>query len=320
METTNTTPKTTIRASVMAIKPIAYRASQGISWTPDKRGEQWLADCENSLRHYLAQIPEEMHATFEAKFISLYSQWLGAMSRCISSMITGGSNFPVKRAERANRNADAALQRLNQWTEKFIKRCNRQQRLTGWAEIERLQEKVDTLQRLQEMMKAANKVIRNKKLADVEKIDELVALGFKEEQATQLLVPTAWQPAGFAPYQLTNNNAKIKDAQARIARLTRIAESADRELVINGVTVKVCNSEERLRLCYVGKPDADTISLLKQNGFKWSPSNTAWQRQLTDNAYWAAARVLAGRNASLEEEKAVRNQLKQTDTPNETEI
>lgn len=307
------------RASVQALKPIAYRASQGISFEPEKRGEQWLNDCENSLRNYLAQIPEEMHATFEQKYVQLYGQWLGAMSRCISPMITGGSKFPTRRAEKLNRNEHAALERMQLWVEKFIKRCNRQQRLTGWAEIERLQEKVDTLQRLQDMMKAANKVCRSTKLAEVEKVDELVALGFTEKQATQLIAPVeSWQVVGFAPYQLTNNLAKIKDAQARIKRLTRIAETADRELEVNGVIVQVCNSEERLRLCYEGKPDSATITMLKQNGFKWSPKNMAWQRQLTDNAFYAASRVLAG-NSNTDTERDIRLLLQGKTTDNQTD-
>lgn len=303
METTATNR----RASVQALKPIAYIASQGISFTPEKRGEQWLDDCENSLRQYLAQIPAELHATFEEKYVQLYGQWLGAMSRCISPMITGPAKFPTRNAERCNNAERAAMERMTHWAEKFVKRCNRQQRLTGWAEIERLQEKVDTLQRLQEMMKAANKVCRSTKLAEVEKVDELVALGFTEKQATELIAPVErWQTVGFAPYHLTNNLAKIKNTQARIERLTRIAESSDRKVEINGVTVQVCNSDERLRLCYDGKPDSDTIALLKHSGFKWSRTNCAWQRQLTNNAIYAAARVLTGGNASLEAEREVR--------------
>lgn len=320
MEANNTLTR---RASVQALKPIAYRASQGISFTPEKRGEQWLNDCESSLRQYLAQIPEEMHETFEEKYVQLYGQWLAAMSRCISPMIAGPAKFPTKRAERLNCNEHAALERMKLWVEKFIKRCNRQQRLTGWAEIERLQEKVDTLQRLQDMMKAANKVCRSKKLAEVEKVDELVALGFNEQQAMQLINPTErWQVVGFASYQLTNNLAKIKDAQARIARLTRIAESADRELEVEGVTVQIACSDERLRLCYDGKPSPETIAQLKSNGFRWSPSNMAWQRQITDNAYYAAARVLAGDNADIEAQRKIRQLLQGNATneqPNDTE-
>ena len=314
METTNTTHNR--RASVQALKPIAYRASQGISFTPEERGEQHLDDCERALRAYLAQIPEEMHATFEAKYVQLYGQWLGAMSRCISPMITGASKFPTRRADKLNGYERNAYERMQLWADKFVKRCNRQQRLTGWAEIERLQEKVETLQRLQDTMKAANKVCRSTKLSEVEKVDELVALGIKEQDAVMLLHPTqSWQRAGFESYQLTNNLAKIKDTQARIARLTKMATSEDRELEVNGVKVLVCNSEERLRLCYDGKPDSETIARLKSNGFKWSPSNKAWQRQLTSNAYYAASRVLAPNIISTEHIELVKR-LKGT-TPEE---
>lgn len=48
----------------------------------------------------------------------------------------------------------------------------------------------------------------------------------------------------------------------------------------------------RLQLRFDGKPDADTRTVLKQNGFRWSPSNGVWQRQLTDNANFALERVI----------------------------
>lgn len=48
----------------------------------------------------------------------------------------------------------------------------------------------------------------------------------------------------------------------------------------------------RLQLRFDCKPDADTRTVLKQNGFRWSPSNGVWQRQLTDNAKFALERVI----------------------------
>ena len=39
------------------------------------------------------------------------------------------------------------------------------------------------------------------------------------------------------------------------------------------------------------KPDADTRQALKSEGFKWAPSQGAWQRQLNQNAIRAAARL-----------------------------
>lgn len=282
------------RASVMALKTLAYRATQGTSFDPDKRGEMLLNDCEKELRQYLGQLPAELHEHFEKRYLELYANWLSAYSRCISSFITGPARFPVRRAEKLNGWERSAREKLDKWAERFVQRANRQARLTGWEEIARLEDKLEKLKAWQELMKAANKVIRNSKLAEVEKVDELVALGMSEKMAMQLLEEPqySFERKGFQSYQLTNNNAKIKDTEARLERLKAIASSPDRTIELEGVTVEICNSEERIRLHFEGKPEPDMIAKLKQAAFKWSPRNMAWQRQLTSNALYAAKRLL----------------------------
>lgn len=282
------------RASVMALKQLAYRATQGTSFDPDKRGEMLLNDCEKELRQYTAQLPVELHEHFEKRYLELYANWLSAYSRCISSFITGPARFPVRRAEKLNGWERSAREKLDKWAERFVQRANKQARLTGWEEIARLQDKVERLTALQELMKAANAIIRKKSLAEVEKVDELVALGMSEKQAMMLLEEPkyAFERKGFQPYQLTNNLAKIKDTQARLDRLTAMANTPDRTIELEGVTVELCNSEERIRLHFEGKPEPDMITKLKQAAFKWSPRNMAWQRQLTSNALYATKRLL----------------------------
>ena len=46
-----------------------------------------------------------------------------------------------------------------------------------------------------------------------------------------------------------------------------------------GLDISRDNVENRVRLSFDGKPSAETRSLLKSNGFKWAPSQGAWQRQ-----------------------------------------
>ena len=46
-----------------------------------------------------------------------------------------------------------------------------------------------------------------------------------------------------------------------------------------------------MQLIFEDKPDADTRQALKSEGFKWAPSQGAWQRQLNQNAIRAAARL-----------------------------
>ena len=48
----------------------------------------------------------------------------------------------------------------------------------------------------------------------------------------------------------------------------------------------------RIRLKFPGKPDEQRRTILKKNGFVWSPTANAWQRQLNNNGRYAVRRVL----------------------------
>lgn len=286
-----------IRKSVSELEKMAVNACRLISMDPERMGHHICIECSEELNEFLAKIPEEMRAEYEAKYLQKWREWLAALSRCYSVLVTGPARFNSRRHERMNDYERAARQRLEDWSEKVVKRINRQERLTGWQEVERLQEKVDTLQCLQDTMKAANKVCRSTKLSEVEKVDELVALGIKEQDAVMLLHPTqSWQRAGFESYQLTNNLAKIKATQAAIERHKAMAEAEDKEIKFNGGRVVVCNSDERMRFYFDEIPSVEVRNLMKRNAFKWSPKNGAWQRQLTANCKFDTKRILAELN------------------------
>ena len=286
-----------IRKSVSELEKMAVNACRLISMDPERMGHHICIECSEELNEFLAKIPEELRAEYEAKYLQKWREWLAALSRCYSVLVTGPARFNSRRHEKMNDYERAARQRLKDWSEKVVKRINRQERLTGWQEVERLQEKVDTLQCLQDTMKAANKVCRSTKLSEVEKVDELVALGIKEQDAVMLLHPTqSWQSVGFATYQLQNNLAKIKATQAAIERHKAMAEAEDKEITFNGGRVVVCNSDERMRFYFDEIPSVEVRNLMKRNAFKWSPKNGAWQRQLTANCKYDTKRILAELN------------------------
>ena len=276
---------------------MAVNSCSGISMDPERMGKHICIECSEELNEFLAQIPEELQAEYEAKYLNKWREWLAALSRCYSVLVTGPARFNNRRHEKMNDYERAARQRLRDWSEKVVKRINRQQRLTGWQEVERLQEKVDTLQCLQDTMKAANKIVRSKKMSEEEQIDGLVALGLNEQQAIEILKPTErWQSVGFPTYQLQNNLAKIKDTQAAIERHKAMAEAEDKEIKFNGGRVVVCNSDERMRFYFDEIPPVEVRNLMKRNAFKWSPKNGAWQRQLTANCKFDTKRILAELN------------------------
>lgn len=276
---------------------MAVNACRLVSMDPERMGNHICIACSEELDEFLSRIPEELRAEYEAKYLQKWREWLAALSRCYSVLVVGPARFNNRRHEKMNDYERAARQRLQYWSDKVVKRINRQERLTGWQEVERLQNKLDTLTELHEKMKAANKIVRSKKMVEAEQIDELVALGFNEQQAIEILKPTErWQSVGFPTYQLQNNLAKIKDTQAAIERHKAMAEAEDKEIKFNGGRVVVCNSEERMRFYFDSIPPVEVRNMMKRNAFKWSPKNGAWQRQLTANCKFDTKRILAELN------------------------
>lgn len=283
------------RTKVNACRELARRSGQMISMDPDRWGENMLDSLESSLQKFLAQLPEEVRDDYEDRYIEKYNEWLYAQSRCFSQMVTGAGGWnaaTIRRHEKTNAAEHAAYERLQAWAKKVIKRCNRQERLTGWAEVERLQDKLDSLTRAQEMMKAANKIIRNKKLAEVEKVDELVALGFSEQASLELMEPDFCGRIGFADYALRNNLAKIKDTEAKMKRHQSMAERENEEMEYRWGTLRADYDDERYRFIFDGKPAQEVIDLMKSNAFKWSRANMAWQRQITPSSRYAVDRMV----------------------------
>lgn len=58
-----------------------------------------------------------------------------------------------------------------------------------------------------------------------------------------------------------------------------------------GGEAKINEAENRLQLFFEEKPSEEQRRELKSNGFKWAPSQGAWQRQLTKNAIYSAGRM-----------------------------
>ena len=104
-----------------------------------------------------------------------------------------------------------------------------------------------------------------------------------------------WVKHPIPDYELTSLRGKIKRTQARLDELDKRTEQAqqpaDNTKFPGGEIVR--NTEaDRLQILFDEKPDDEQREALKQNGFRWSPRYSAWQRQLTQNAEIAARRAL----------------------------
>ena len=154
--------------------------------------------------------------------------------------------------------------------------------------IEKLSAMLEYLENEQERMKAANKAIRKGKSPEG-RIEALKAIGYTDAQANEILTPDYYGGIGYASFSLTNTNANIKRIRARIAHIKAEREAPTIQgWKFDGGEVIANYDADRLQIFFDQKPDAEKRASLKKAAFKWSPRFSAWQRQLTCNAFRAA--------------------------------
>ena len=232
---------------------------------------------------------------YSKKMAEYYNKESSIGMMCPSILISGGSNFPVRKKEKQV----AAWERNHQFYEYVQGILTKIENILYGREIiksdderaiEKLEEKLEDMKNLQEQMKAANKAIR---LKDTEAGNDLLReMGYSEEGITELRKPDFCGRVGYPDYELSNNNANIHRVEERLKSLKAAKERGSSEQEYK--TFKVVENTEAMRyqIIFDGKPEADVRTLLKSNGFKWAPSQGAWQRQITANGKWALERVV----------------------------
>ena len=150
---------------------------------------------------------------------------------------------------------------------------------------EKLTEELRKCEELQETMKGVNAYWRKTGTC-------MGAPGLTDEQAKKIdnkIVNARYssdrQP--FSSYDLTNNNSQIKRLRQKLAEVSRGFEGWE----FNGGRAEANTEMNRLQLFFDEKPNDSQRAQLQANGFKWAPTQDAWQRQLTDNAIYAAGRL-----------------------------
>ena len=229
--------------------------------------------------------------TYARKLAENMNQGFAIDARVPSVMIAGPANFPVGKKEKQNRARDSNME---EW--RYIQGLLDKIRSTGMggisaddpAAIEKLQKKLDGLERSQLIMKEVNAYYRKHG-----KLDGCALLSPDQIQKMKASMAANWRsdPRPFESYQLTNNNAEIRRVKTRIEQLSKQAQREFSGWEFDGGRVEMNREDNRLQVFFDGKPDADTRAELKSSGFRWAPSVGAWQRQLTDNAIRAADRL-----------------------------
>lgn len=211
---------------------------------------------------------------------------------CPSILISGGSNFPVRKKERQNSAMDrnmAEYREICGLLDKMKSVGKGGIRSDEENAVEKLEARIADLKELQEKMKRVNAYYRkNKSLEGCKDLTE------RERYSIESGWASGWYAGKpFPPYELTNNLANIKRLEARLEEMRRLSTQAS-ELSgwkFEGGEVVINTEVNRVQILFDEKPDAEMREKLKREAFRWAPSQGAWQRQYTENALRAARRV-----------------------------
>lgn len=240
---------------------------------------------------------------FARELADIINQRNAIDARVPSVMIAGGSNFPVaaKNKQNAARERNDARYAEVQGILRKIQSVGKGGIMSDDKDaIAKLTAKLEKLEKHQATMKAANAAVR---LKDTEKGDaKLAEMGYTPEEIKQLRTPDFCGRIGYPDYEMKNNNANIRRIKERIAALEKEAQRAEESAgtgPVKGDGYELVENSEmgRIQFVFDGKPDDDTRALLKANGFRWAPSQGAWQRMLNDNGRSAARRVMQALDA-----------------------
>lgn len=232
------------------------------------------------------------------RFVDKLAENINATNRntasCPSVMIAGGSNFPVHKKEKQNKRAQTLCSEYEYIMQIPQKIRDIGNNTTIYSDednaIEQLEEKAEKYRATLEYMKKCNAHYRKhgtmkgfEGITDYEELDRQIKSSFCQ-------VP-------FPAYELTSARQKIKAAEERAEHLKKLKAKAeqpteDRYPNIDGVEVVENAEAMRIQLIFDGKPSEDIRAILKSNGFRWSPSFGAWQRQLTTNGHYATISAL----------------------------
>lgn len=154
--------------------------------------------------------------------------------------------------------------------------------------VAKLKEKLAKEEETQEKFKGLNKAVRSK-----DPRAALAALGLSEDTIARLLTPDFCGRIGIPDYEIRNRSANIRRIKQRIEELERKTATPPPAPETHG-DIRIEESDNRVRIYFPSKPSEDVRRKLKSFGFRWSPTEGAWQAYASPGAWYKAREIAKG--------------------------
>ena len=158
--------------------------------------------------------------------------------------------------------------------------------------VEKIEAKIERLEKQQVMMVAANKCVRK---GDRE---GLADLGFGPTLIEKLFTPDCFNNLGFAGYMLTNNSANIRRLKLRIGQVAAQQAVQSGEETVGLVRIERDGEANRVRLFFPERLSPELYKLVRGHGFLWARSLSCFQRQLGAGWEWKTKACVDAFNAT----------------------
>lgn len=168
---------------------------------------------------------------------------------------------------------------------------------------EKLAAKIETITKLQGLMKDANKIVKGNFLDSVKVQKLVVLLNITEGKAQELLQPDYCGRVGFASFELTNNNANIRRLKERLQHVQKLNATEVSERMVGDIKIVENTAENRVQMFFDGKPEYEVRAKLKSAGFRWAPSNGCWQAYYNNRSKYMAEEIAKGLAPAVVEEQ-----------------
>lgn len=226
------------------------------------------------------------------KLATYYNDYYRNEASCPSVMICGPANFPVKKKQRQNSRRDTLQQvwiDLEKYPERLHTMLTHEQTINSAdsTAIEQLKAKIDALEAEKESMKTINAYYRKHGTLEGYPVE------FTESEKSHIAFIFRMNLQNYGLFDTANINQQIRATKDRLQKLESVKESGTKETETDFFKIVENTETMRLQLFFDGKPDENTRNILKKNGFKWAPSQNAWQRQLTPNAKCALKQIIS---------------------------
>lgn len=251
----------------------ARRSHDNMSFSDYRPGSataEYLEICKEADARASKYPENEKAQQAAATYKAAMGAWINAHnargSRHVSSFISGPANYNMRQHEK--------------WLAAEGK---------GWEEYAAIKARFESA-----MHGAANPVIHSADADALEALQDKLSKAL-EEHASYIEYNKQARRDGteaLPAYVLQNSNGRIKALRDRIALVERMKATEPRRADFPGGHVVENTDAGRTQIIFDDKPEAEMREKLKAQAWKWAPSSGAWQRQLTQNAWYSARQIL----------------------------